>query len=121
MKDIRYFFDENVDPIIRTELLRKEPSLVVWKVGDPGTPPKGSSDPEILLWCEENSFILVTKNRKSIPRHLREHLTEGRHIPGIFELNPNMSIGETIDELLLIWVASNVNEYRDLIIYLPLS
>ncbi len=32
-----------------------------------------------------------------------------------------MSIGETIDELLLIWSASLTNEYQDLIIYLPIS
>lgn len=35
MNDIRYLLDENVDPVIRTELLKQEPKLVVWKVGDP--------------------------------------------------------------------------------------
>ena len=32
-----------------------------------------------------------------------------------------MSIGETIEELLVIWGASNMEEYRDLLIYLPLT
>jgi hypothetical protein len=99
MKKIRYLLDENVDPIYRTELLKREPKLSVWKIGDPGAPPRKTLDPDILSWCEENNFILVTNNRKSMPRHLKEHLAKGRHIPAIFELNPNMSIGETIDEL----------------------
>ena len=32
-----------------------------------------------------------------------------------------MGIGETIEELFLIWGASDVDEYLDLLIYLPLS
>jgi hypothetical protein len=28
--------DENADPIYRTQLLRREPDLVVWAVGDVG-------------------------------------------------------------------------------------
>jgi hypothetical protein len=121
MSDIRYLFDENVNPVLLTELLKVEPGIVGWKIGYPGAPPRGTDDQAILRWCEENSFILVTNNRKTMPQHLSVHLKEGRHIPGIFELNPNMSIGETIDELLPIWGASMLDEYQDLIIYLPLS
>ena len=32
-----------------------------------------------------------------------------------------MNVGETIEELLLIWGASDSSEYQDLIVYLPLS
>jgi hypothetical protein len=121
MSFIRYLLDENVDPLFRKELLRNEPTIVVWKVGDAGVPPRGTSDSEILTWCEDNSFILITNNRKSMPNHVADHIKKGRHIPGIFELNSNMSINETVDELLLIWGASNINEYQDVIIYLPVT
>ncbi len=33
---ICYLMDENADPIYRTQLLRREPDLVVWAVGDVG-------------------------------------------------------------------------------------
>jgi hypothetical protein len=112
--------DENVDPLLRRELLRHEPALVIWRIGNPGTPPLGTLDPDILRWCEENAFILVTNNRASMPQHLRDHLSEGRHIPGILVLNVNMSLGEIIEVLLLIWSASTMEEYRDTILYLPL-
>lgn len=121
MNDIRYLLDENTDPLFRTELLRREPEMVVWRVDDPGAPPGETSDAVILTWCEENGFILVTNNRKSMPGHLQDHLALGRHSPGILELNPNMGIGETIDELVLIWSASSSDEYQDLLLYLPLS
>ena len=121
MSTIRYLLDENVDPLFRTELLRYEPEMVVWRIGDPTTPSRGTSDPDILIWCEENAFILVTNNRKSMPQHLQVHLSEGRHSSGILELNPSMSIGETIEELVLIWSASDIDEYRDKLLYLPIT
>lgn len=120
MKEIRYLLDENVDAVLRTELMKRESKLVVWKIGDPGVPPKGTPDPEILIWCEENSFILVTNNRKTMPQHLKDLLAKDRHIPAIFQLNPQMSIGNRVNELLLIWGASEVNEFQDVIIYLPI-
>jgi len=121
MSQIRYLLDENVTSVYRTELVKIETMLIVWKVGDPGVPAKGTSDPDILCWCEEHGFLLVTNNRKSMPDHVAHHLQKGRHFPGIIELNPKMSVGETIDELLLIWGCSDMNEYQDKIVYLPIN
>ena len=36
-----------------------------------------------------------------MPPHLQNHLAQGRHAPGILVLNPRMSAGETIEELML--------------------
>lgn len=117
---IRYLLDENLDPLYKTQLLLREPELIVYAPGDPGTVPKGTLDSEILCWCEENNFILVTNNRKSMPIHLREHFAEDRHIPGIITLNEGMSIGDTIEELILIAELSEGYEYQDRIVYLPI-
>lgn len=117
---IKYLMDENLDPIYQIQLRRKEPDLVVWAIGDPNTPAKGTLDPDILLWCERYGFVLVTNNRSSMPVHLRDHLAQGHHIPGIFQLNPSMSVGETLEELVLAALASLEGEYSDQISYLPL-
>ncbi|KOR32431.1 hypothetical protein TI05_07290 [Achromatium sp. WMS3] len=121
MNYIRYLLDENVESVFRIALLQQEPSMIVWKVGDPGAPPNGTKDPEILEWCEKNTFILVTNNRKSMPKHLMDHIAQGKDMPGILELNPNMSIRETVEELILIWGASELLEYKNIILYLPIN
>jgi len=120
MKTIRYLLDENVDPLFRTQLLRHAPEMIVWRIGDPTTPPRGTPDPDILEWCRANSFILVTNNRKSMPQHLQAHLAAGQHVPGIFALSPNMSVSEIIEELILIWSAADIEAYQDQLLYLPL-
>lgn len=112
--------DENVDPLYKKQLLNREPDLVVWQVGEPGTPPKGTLDSEILIWCEVNDFALVTNNRASMPVHLAEHIAQNRHVPGIFILNPNLSIGQNIDDLTLIALVSFEKEHQDQIVHLPL-
>ncbi len=121
MSEIKYLLDEHVNPRLRKALKQLAPDIVVWRVGDPITPPLSTPDQEILLWCEERGFSLVTNNRESMPVHLREHLDAGRHVPGIFTLYPNMTLGETADELVLIWGASEAEEYIDQLSYLPLS
>jgi hypothetical protein len=121
MSTIKFLLDEHVNPRFRKALVRRESEMIVRCIGDVGVPPLQTSDPDILLWCEAHGFSLVTNNRASMPVHLQDHLAAGRHIPGIFVLNPNMTMGETIDELILIWAASDSDEYVDQLRYLLVS
>jgi hypothetical protein len=41
-------------------------------------------------------------------------------VPGILILNPDMSIGETLEELILIAGGSFEEEYQDQIVHLPI-
>ncbi|MEA5536818.1 DUF5615 family PIN-like protein [Crocosphaera sp. XPORK-15E] len=116
---IQYLLDENLPPLYREQLLRRKSDLTVWMIGDPGVPPKSTLDPEILIWCEQNKFILVTNNRASMPVHLAEHLSQNHHIPGIFVLRPKASIGEIIDDLILIAELGNPQDYQDCISHIP--
>jgi Domain of unknown function (DUF5615) len=117
---LKYLIDENVDPIYTIQLRRLKPDLFVMAIGDLTTPKKGTLDPEILLWCEENDFVLVTNNRKSMPVHLADHIAKKHHVPGIFILNSKLSVGENLEQLLLIAEGSFENEYQDRIEFLPL-
>ena len=117
---LQYLLDEHILRALQTDLLRREPALTVWKVGDAGAPSLGTLDLAILDWCERHDFLLVTNNRRTMPRHLADHLSQGRHVPGIFVLNLDMSVPATADELILIAIASVEGEHRDMIQYLPL-
>ena len=116
----RFLIDENISPQYRTQLLNHEPSLTVLVIGDEDAPPKSTPDPEILEWCEQHQFSLITNNRESMPQHLSDHLSAGHHVPGIFTINLEVPMGKIIEELLLIAGASDADKYIDQITYIPL-
>ncbi|MDZ8067251.1 MAG: DUF5615 family PIN-like protein [Nostoc sp. DedQUE08] len=59
---LQYLIDENVNPIYPNQIRLREPDIAIEVVGESRTPPKSTLDPEILCWCENNNFILVTNN-----------------------------------------------------------
>jgi hypothetical protein len=117
---IRYLLDENTPHAIRDQLLRREPEMSILVIGDEKAPALGTLDPEILEWQEQNGYLLVSRNRRTMPRHLQAHLEAGGHVPGIFLLRRRYSLGRVIKDLLLIWSTARPNEFRDRIEYLPL-
>lgn len=104
---LKYLIDENVNPLYPNQIRRRESEIFIKVVGEPEAPPKSTLDPEIICWCENNNFVLVTNNRTSMPVHLADHIALGHHVPGIFILNPNLSIGENLEELILAALASS--------------
>ncbi|MBC8448735.1 MAG: DUF5615 family PIN-like protein [Chloroflexi bacterium] len=113
--------DENMaHHTVRKLLLRREPEIRILAIGQPGAPPLSAPDPELLIWAEEHHCLLVTRNRASMPMHLRNHLAAGRHVPGVLIVPQRMPPWRVSDQLYLIWGASLPNEYQDQIVYLPL-
>jgi predicted nuclease of predicted toxin-antitoxin system len=80
---IRFLLDENLPPRIEDVLRDLDAQIDVIRVGDPGTPTLGTLDPDILTYLESSQRVLVTGNRRSIPKHLAAHMAAGRHHFGI--------------------------------------
>jgi hypothetical protein len=120
-KAVSFLFDENVPPMFYIQLINMEPAIITFSIGDGIAPPKGTLDPEIFIWIEEKGCLLVTNNRASMPVHLRDHLNQGRQIPGIIQLPKRFNIKSILEDLRLIWVASIPGEFQNQIIHLPLS
>jgi len=115
-----FLLDEHLSRRLHKQLQRREPRMHIWAVGQPGAPPKGTSDSDLLLWIEQAGCLLVTRNRASMPVHLQAHLDAGHHVPGILIISRPLSLGRLLDELHLIWGASLPGEFQDQIVYLPL-
>lgn len=86
--NLKYLIDENVNPLYPKQIRQKEPNIIVKVVGELNIPPKGTLDPEILDWCEDNNFVLVTNNRTSMPVHLAEHIAKKSSYPRYFYSQP---------------------------------
>ena len=62
----------------------------------------------------------VTRNRRSMPTHFAEFLEAGGHVPGILMVGEDFSVARLSEDLILIWGASEAEEWRDRLVYLPL-
>lgn len=111
MSRIRYLLDENTPHVIRDRLLQRRPEVEVLVVGDDVGLPYGISDVELLNWIEKEGYILVSRNRRTLPQHLRNHLNAGAHVPSIFLLRRQFSVNEVIEDLILIWELSSLEEW----------
>ncbi len=116
----RFLLDENLDPQIGVAARRLESSIDIVSVGKQAGLALGTSDPDVLLWCEAEQRILITNNRHSMPGHIADHLRTGHHHWGVFntrESNPD--IGTLADVIYLIWGASEAEEYIDVQLWIP--
>jgi hypothetical protein len=119
MSKPRYLCDEHVENALRRGLTRLEPLIEITRVGRHGMPPIGTKDPELLCFAEDNGFILLTIDRNSMPQHIANHHAAGRHTAGVFILNPGHPPGKYLENLLMIWMISEAEEWRDRIEWLP--
>jgi hypothetical protein len=106
--------------MVRNRLLQRERNVEVLAVGDDTAPAIGTADAVLLQWIEKNGYILVSRNRRTLPQHLREHVKAGGHVPGIILLRRQYPLSQVIEDLLLIWQSGDPKEYQDQLIYLPL-
>jgi hypothetical protein len=78
------------------------------------------SDPEVLGLAAEQQRVLVSHDAGTMPAHFRASRKAGKHSAGVFLVPQSLDVGTAIDELLLIWLASDASEWEDRLEWLPL-
>jgi Domain of unknown function (DUF5615) len=122
VSQVRFLLDEQIPAPVRDAVMAAEPVIEFRQVGiDSDVPPKGTLDPDVLLFAEQERFELVTFDKRTMPDHVADHLAAGHHTWGVF-LFPKgnyLSAGRIAEELVLVWAASQHDEWVDRIEKLP--
>lgn len=119
MSRCRFLVDECLPSSLVRGLHRRLPGVSVFQVGNAPAPPKGSSDADLLLFCEYERRILISADRATLPDFVRRHLEAGRHTNGVLLIGPNVSLGLILEELSLVYEASEDVDWDDVLYYLP--
>lgn len=117
--NIRFLIDENLPPRLTTALRRLDPTINVLRVGDEEAPTLGTLDPDILRYLQTTRRLLITENRVRMPGHVRNHFAEGGHHWGVLRVRPRTTVWRLAEELHLLWEASEAEERRDMILWIP--
>lgn len=79
----------------------------------------GMPDPEVLARAADEGRVIVTHDRRTMPHHFADFI-QRRESPGVIIISQRVSVRRAIDELTLIWEASESAEWSNLIVELPL-
>ena len=116
MSQVAFLIDEDVPEAVVDALNRAEPSIAVLKVGlHANAPPKGTLDPDVLRFAETEELALVTFDKTTMSGHVADHLAAGHHTWGVFlfPTGNHLSAGRIAQELVLVWAASQQDEWVD--------
>jgi len=114
---VRFLADEDLDADIVAGLQSREPAIDIVDVKNVGL--RGTKDPVLLELAAEQERILVTHDRRTMVNHVRERAAAGKRNPGLFIVPQRIPIGEIVETLLLVWAASQAEEWRDQVVHLP--
>jgi len=112
----RFQADADFNQKIVAGLRRREPAI------DFGAPAKGAvigrPDPEVLAQAASEGRVLVSHDRQTMPDTSGARL-RSRPVRLVI-VSQEIDIGRAIEELLLVWAASEAEEWENTVIFLPL-
>jgi hypothetical protein len=113
----RFQADADFNHKVVLALRRREPAIDFVDAQHGGV--IGASDSDVLRISADSGHILVSHDRKTMPAHF-ERFIQDRSSPGLIVVEQGLNIGAAVEDLLLIWAATDAEEWRDQIGFLPL-
>jgi hypothetical protein len=109
--------DADLNEDIVTGILRRVPEIDFQTATEAGL--QGLKDENVLAVAALEERILVTHDRRTMPRHFAEFVGQNR-CWGIIVISKKLEISIAIEEIILIWAASRAEEYLNSIRQLPI-
>jgi hypothetical protein len=115
---VRFLADADLNRAIVVGVLRREPCIDFLTAQAAGL--RGMNDSQVLALAADHQRVLVSHDVGTMPAHFRKFRGAGKQNSGVFLIPQNLDVGTAIDELLLIWLASEASEWEDRLEWLPL-
>ena len=81
----------------------------------------GVDDPAVLALAAREDRNVVTSDLKTMPASLRRFSCGVWPLPGVFLVKQSTPLAAVIEDLIMVWAASDADEWRDRIIEIPQS
>jgi hypothetical protein len=114
---MRFLADDNFSNEIIRGLKRRVPNVDITRIQD--TELAGEPDILILEWAAQHNFIVLAHDVNTMRGYFYERVNAELPVPGLFLVHGTKPVGEVIDTLELILLASEDNEWQGEIRYLP--
>ncbi len=114
---MKFLADENFNNDILRGVWRRIPDASFTRVQD--TEIASADDPRVLEYAAEQGYIVLSHDVNTMRGYFYDRITAELPAPGLFLVHKQTSIGEVIDALELIILASNESEWLGQATYVP--
>ena len=114
---IRYQADADLNEIILLAAVRREPAMDFQTALAAGLAHR--QDPEVLAIAAREGRMLVTHDQRTMPWHFADFIGNNTS-SGVLVVPQHVPAPVVVENLLLIWSATEAEEWIDRICYLPL-
>jgi predicted nuclease of predicted toxin-antitoxin system len=115
---LRLASDADVHGDLIRGLRRRLPEIDLERVQD--ALPEGAPDSEVLAWAAAENRVLITNDRDTMIGFAYRRVAAEEPVPGLIVTTNEQSIGEAIEDLLLIAEYISEEEVRDqVVVFLP--
>ena len=114
---VKFQADADLDARILRGLRRAAPEIDIRTASESAL--GGLKDPEVLRIAADSGRILVSQDRRTMPAHFAR-FSAGVQSHGLILLREATPISTAIEELVLIWSASEAEEWRGRLVWIPL-
>jgi len=80
----------------------------------------GATDADILELAIADNWLVVSHDVNTMRDTAERRMRDGSHITGLFLAHQSSALKTVAESLVLIWAASQAEEWRNQIIFLPL-
>src|SRR5438270_11211484 len=105
---LKFQADADLDGRVLRGLRRAAPEIDIRTAIEAGL--EGLPDTEVLRLASEAGRVLVSQDRRTMPGHFQRFMSASKS-PGVILLREGLSIASAIEELLLIWNASEAEDW----------
>jgi predicted nuclease of predicted toxin-antitoxin system len=106
---VRFQADADLNAEIVAGVRRREPSIDFQTADEANL--RRLRDPEVLALAAQENRILVTHDRRTMPRHFADFILH-HSSPGVFIIAQTVSVQVAIEELLLVQPGGNNASFR---------
>jgi predicted nuclease of predicted toxin-antitoxin system len=115
---LRLATDADVHGDVIRGLRRRLPQIDLVRAQD--ALPEGALDAEVLAWVAAENRVLITNDRDTMIGFTYRRVAAGEPVPGLIVTTNEQSLGEAIEDILLVAEYIPEEEIRDqVVVFLP--
>jgi predicted nuclease of predicted toxin-antitoxin system len=115
---LRFLADECFNGDIFRALKARSPTLDAVRVQDVGL--DGAHDRDVLSWVADRGRLVLSHDVNTLIAYANQRTRAGQPMPGVVEVPRTISIGDAVEDILILAECSREGEWEGQIIYLPL-